>query len=167
MFYLHRLCLAIGARVKDSRKSSEGTPFPLLFLNKATATDAFYISLRALENLQCFPWWKTPRFSYRNEAGRKPPSMAQPQTRRHTISPWRIGVSPQRMGLGRQGKHQWALHGLDAAQRTRASRCPCHTPGPQQALWAGTPAAVLSWVESQSELVPGVRGKAGGGCQGW
>lgn len=131
MFYLHRLCLAIGARVKDSRKSSEGTPFPLLFLNKATATDAFYISLRALENLQCFPWWKTPRFSYRNEAGRKPPSMAQPQTRRHTISPWRIGVSPQRMGLGRQGKHQWALHGLDAAQRTRASRCPCHTPGPQ------------------------------------
>lgn len=55
VFYLHRLCLAIGARVKDSRKSSEGTPFPLLFLNKATATDAFYISLQALENLQCFP----------------------------------------------------------------------------------------------------------------
>lgn len=53
----------------------------------------------------------------------------------------------------------WMWHGVWV--------CPCHTPGPQQALWAGTPAAVLSWVESQSELVLMVKGKAGGGCQGW
>lgn len=51
----------MGACLNDLRKSSSNTAFAFPFLNKETPTDAFYISLQALENLQYIPRWKTPQ----------------------------------------------------------------------------------------------------------
>lgn len=135
---MYRHCFAIGVCLKDLRKNSGNTAFAFPFLNKETPTDAFYISLQALENLQYFPRWKTPQiFPWKRGSHQASLNVSATIDSVHFLLPGRAG---------RQRKRPRALRGLAQAARPRCrtwtSQCPrqypCHArrpriPGPGRA----------------------------------